>query len=143
MRRFVAAALLLACGASAALAADVIKDRQEMMKGVQAATKDATAIAKGTVPFDAAKVKTILAVYSDAAAKIPGLFPKGTETGSDTTAAPTIWTDAAGFKLAAAKLGTDAKAAGAATDQASFAVAFGAITKDCGGCHGTYRVKKD
>ena len=50
--------------------------------------------------------------------------------------------DAAGFKAAAMKFSTDVKALDKTTDQASFATAFGDVTKDCGGCHGTYRVKK-
>lgn len=140
MKRVVAAVLIVACGASAAFAGP-IEDRQELMKGVQAATKDGVALSRGTVPFDAAKAKTVLTVYTDAAAKLPTLFPKGSETGSKTTADPKIWTDMAGFKLAAAKFGDDAKAAGAATDTASFNTAFTAITKDCGACHGAYRLK--
>lgn len=141
MKRIVAAVLLFAaCGASAAFAGP-IEDRQELMKGVQAATKDGVAMSRGTVPFDAAKAKAVLDVYTNAAAKFPTLFPKGSETGSKTTADPKIWTDMAGFKLAAAKFGADAKAAGAATDTASFNTAFGVIVKDCGACHGAYRVK--
>src|SRR5581483_3630740 len=78
MRRVVAAVLLLACGASAALA-DPITDRENLMKGVQAATKDANGLAKGTTPWDAAKAKAAAQVYIDAAAKLPTLFPKGSE----------------------------------------------------------------
>ena len=140
MKRIVAAVLIAACGASAAYAGP-IEDRQELMKGVQAATKDGVGLSRGTVPFDAAKAKSVTQVYIDAAAKLPTLFPKGSETGSKTTADPKIWTDMAGFKLADAKFGTDAKAAQAATDQASFATAFGEITKDCSACHGAYRLK--
>jgi cytochrome c556 len=138
MKLFVAAALIMACGASAALAGP-IEDRQELMKGVQAATKDAVALSRGA--YDPAKAKTVTQVYVDAAAKIPTLFPKGTETGSKTTADAKIWSDPAGFKAAAMKFGEDAKAAQATTDQASFNAAFINITKDCGACHGSYRTK--
>ena len=140
MRRIAAALLLLACGTSAALA-DPITDRENLMKGVQAATKDANGLAKGTAPWDAAKAKAAAQVYIDAAAKLPGLFPKGSETGSNTKADPKIWSDTAGFKLAAAKFGTDAKTLSGAADQAAYATAFGDILKDCTACHGTYRVK--
>src|SRR4051812_43834110 len=123
MKRLVAAALFLACGASAAVAGP-IEDRQQIMKDVQAATKDGVGLSRGAVPFDAAKAKAVLQVYIDAAAKFPTLFPKGTEPASKPTADPKIWSDTAGFKLAAAKFGTDAKAALAATDTASFNTAF-------------------
>jgi cytochrome c556 len=132
--------LLLACGASAALA-DPITDRENLMKGVQAATKDANGLAKGTTPWDAAKAKATAQVYIDAAAKLPTLFPKGSETGNKTAADPKIWSDTAGFKLAAAKFGTDGKALAAAPDQAAYATAFADVLKDCTACHGTYRVK--
>jgi cytochrome c556 len=137
MRR-IAAIALLTCVATAAFAGP-IEDRQQMMKDVQAATKDAVALAR--TAYDPAKAKTVTQVYIDAANKLPGLFPKGTETGSNTKADPKIWSDMAGFKAAAMKFGTDAKAAQAATDQAGFAKAFAEVTKDCGACHGTYRLK--
>lgn len=141
MKRFVAAAILVAFGATAAFAG-AIEDREALMKGVAGATKTLTGYAKGETPFDAAKVKELLKVYVDASAKLPTLFPDDSKTGGETTAAPKIWEDMAGFKTAAAKLGTDATAAEAATDTASFAKAFGVITANCGSCHGTYRVKK-
>src|SRR4051812_11865180 len=39
------------------------------------------------------------------AAVIPSLFPKGTETGGETKALPTIWSDPAGFQKVAVALG--------------------------------------
>jgi len=141
MRCIAAAALLVAFGATVAFAGP-IEDRQAVMKGVAAATKTAVSIAKGETPFDAAKVKEILAVYQNAAAKMPTLFPEDSKTGNETTAAPKIWEDMAGFKAGFQKLATDAKAAEASTDTASFATGFKTITGDCGACHGTYRIKK-
>jgi cytochrome c556 len=143
MKRIVAAVLLTACTASVAMA-DPIADRQQMMKNVQAATKDGVALSRGTVPFDAAKAKAVLQVYIDTAAKLPTLFPAGSDKGGTppTAAAPKIWTDMAGFKKASATFGADAKAAQAATDTASFNTAFAKITADCTSCHGDYRIKK-
>jgi cytochrome c556 len=47
------------------------------------------------------------------------------------------------FKAGFAKLGTDAEAAMAASvDQASFGKALGVVTKNCGTCHETFRIKK-
>jgi cytochrome c556 len=49
----------------------------------------------------------------------------------------------ADVKVRFAKLGEDAKAAEASvTDLDSLKVALGAVGKNCGGCHETYRMKK-
>ncbi len=144
MKRFVIAAALVAAGAATAFAGP-IEDRQAMMKAMAKNTKELAAVAKGETPFDAAKVKALLQVYVDDSAKLPTLFPDDSKTGGTdpTTAAPKIWEDQAGFKAAAAKLGTDATAALAAADQASFAKAFGTVASNCNACHGTYRIKKN
>ena len=141
MKRIVIAAVLVALGASAAVAGP-IEDRQQLMKNVQAATKDGAGLARGAVPFDAAKVKAVLNVYIDASAKLPGLFPVGSDKGAKNSADPKIWSDTAGFKAEAAKFGADAKAGLTAADADSFKVAFTKITADCTSCHGTYRLKQ-
>lgn len=73
----------------------------------------------------------------------PTLFPAGSDKGS-TKAAPTIWTDSAGFQkdaeaLAAAadKLATAAKA----DDATAVAAAFKETGEACGACHKEYRLK--
>ncbi|QEN89426.1 cytochrome C556 [Labrys sp. KNU-23] len=144
MKRFVIAAALVAVGAASAFAGP-IEDRQALMKAMAKNTKELAAVAKGETPFDAAKVKALLQVYVDDSAKLPTLFPDDSKTGGTdpTTAAPKIWEDQAGFKTAAAKLGTDATAALGAADQASFAKAFGTVASNCTSCHGTYRIKKN
>ena len=145
MKRIAIAAALASFCVSVAYAGP-IEDRQALMKGIAAATKSAAGYAKGETPFDAAKVKALLQVYVDGAAKLPTLFPDDSKTGGSsndpTTASPKIWEDMAGFKTTAAKLSADATAAMAATDTASFAKAFGTVTSNCNACHGTYRVKK-
>jgi cytochrome c556 len=144
MKRFVIAAALVAVGVTTAFAGP-IEDRQALMKAMAKNTKEAAAYAKGEAPFDAAKVKTLLQVYVDDAAKLPTLFPDDSKTGGKdpTTASPKIWADMAGFKANAAKLSADATAAMAATDQATFAKAFGTLAANCNACHGAFRVKKD
>ena len=142
MKRFVASAVLVVSFGVATAFAGPIEDRQAIMKGVANATKAASAIAKGETPFDAAKAKELLKVYVDAAAKMPALFPEDSKTGGDTSAAPKIWEDMAGFKAGFAKLSADATAAEAATDQASFAKAFGTVAGNCKSCHEAYRIKK-
>ncbi|CAM5772960.1 cytochrome C556 [Labrys miyagiensis] len=144
MKRFVIAAALVAVGVTTAFAGP-IEDRQALMKAMAKNTKEAAGYAKGDTPFDAAKVKALLQVYVDDAAKLPTLFPDDSKTGGTdpTTASPKIWEDMAGFKSHAAKLSADATAAMGATDQASFAKAFGTLASNCNSCHGAYRIKKD
>lgn len=100
----------------------------------------ALSAAGAATPFDAAAVKAPAQTLVDNAARIPALFAPGTDT-NDHDASPAIWIDQAGFKAAAAKLGTDASALQSATDQASFAAALKNVQGDCGGCHSAYRAK--
>ena len=66
-----------------------------------------------------------------------------TKTGGDTAALPAIWDNKADFDAKFTKFGADAKAAqGAVKDLDTFKAAFGGLTKNCGGCHETYRAKK-
>ena len=141
MKRLAVAAALVAFATSVAIAGP-IEDRQAIMKGVAAATKAGVGLAKGETPFDDAKAKQVMQAYVDAAAKMPALFPAGSETGDDTTASPKIWEDMAGFTAAFEKFGKDATAGLAATDQASFGKAMGDVTKNCASCHAAYRIKK-
>ena len=136
-------ALGLAIGATAVFAqANPIAERREAMKAIGAATREGAAIAKGEVAFDAAKAQAVFKTYADAAKKVPGLFPDNSKTGGETTAATKIWEDQAGFKAAFVKFEADAAKGAAVTDLAGFRAAFGDATKNCGGCHEAYRVKK-
>lgn len=136
--------LSLAVAATAVLASpEAIKQRQEIMKGVGDATKAPGAMLKGEAPFDLAKVKTALNTYVEASKKMPGLFPADSKTGGDTTAAPKIWEDKAGFDAGFKKLDEASTAAlTSIKDEASFKATFPTVLKNCGGCHETYRIKK-
>jgi cytochrome c556 len=142
MKRVLAAGLLLALGTSLAVAGP-IEDRQQLMKGIAAATKTGAGLAKGDVAYDPTKAKEVFQTYVAGMQKLPTLFPDGSQTGNETTASPKIWADMSGFKDHAAKFEADAKAGlDATTDQATFAKAFGDATKNCNACHGAYRIKK-
>jgi cytochrome c556 len=142
--RIVCIAAAIAFGATAVIAqSNPIAERKEVMKGVGAAAKSGGAFAKGETPYDNAKAQAVFATFASAAAKMPSLFPDNSKTGGETTAAPKIWEDMNGFKAAFAKFEADAKAAQASVkDLDSFKTAFGGITKNCGGCHEVYRIKK-
>lgn len=144
MRKLVIAISMLALAASAAFA-DPVLDRQALMKERGKIVGGISKVVKGEEPFDAAAVLTQLQALQANAEKIDvdAMFPAGSDTG-DTTAAPKIWEDMAGFKAANDKYLADVKAAVAAApaDVAALKAQVGAIGSDCGTCHQGYRVKK-
>jgi cytochrome c556 len=122
---------------------DPISSRRDLMKSMGAQTKTGSQMAKGEAPYDQEKAVKVFDTYIEVADKMPTLFPEHTKTGGDTTAAPKVWEDQAGFKNLFTKLKTEATAAKASVkDLDSFKASFGGLTKNCGGCHETYRVKK-
>jgi cytochrome c556 len=145
MIRTVLAVSAIAIGITAVAAqSDPIAQRKAIMKEVGAQTKTGGGMAKGEVPYDQGKAQTIFTTYVDASAKMPGLFPEDSKTGGDTAALPAIWQNKADFDAKFAKFGADAKAAASAVKDAdSFKTTFSSITKNCGGCHETYRAKKN
>lgn len=144
MFRTVLAVVAIAVGVTAVAAqSDPIAARKALMKEMGSQTKTGGGMAKGEVPYDQTKAQAILSTYIDVSAKMPDLFPATSKAGGETTAAPKIWEDMAGFKAGFAKMSTEAKAAQSSVkDLDSFKAAFGGLTKNCGGCHETYRVKK-
>jgi cytochrome c556 len=143
MKRTVLVATLLALGMSFAAADSPIAERQALMKKNGDAAKLGTQFMKGEAPFDLAKAKQIFATYAETAAKMPALFPAGSQTGEKTEALPVIWEKMDDFKAKFAKFGADAKdAQDKITDEASFKAIFPVVQKNCGGCHQTYRAKK-
>ena len=144
MIRPMLAIVTLAIGATVVLAQqNPIEARKALMKANSAQARVGAAMAKGEAPFDLAKAKAIFATYEQAAAKFGDLFPANSKTGGETTAAPKIWDDMAGFKAKLVKFGADAKAAGTAVkDLDSFKAQFGEVAKNCGGCHRDYRIRR-
>lgn len=122
---------------------EAIAERKALMREVGAATRTGTQMAREQIPFDAAKAREVFAVYQKSADQMPGLYPKGTETGGETSASPAVFFDPAGFKAAFAKFGADAKAAAEkSTDLEAFKAAFADVSRNCGSCHQTYRVQR-
>ncbi|MBZ9808770.1 cytochrome c [Mesorhizobium sp. BR1-1-9] len=144
MRKLVVAISMLAFAGSAAFA-DPILDRQALMKERGKIVGGLSKVVKGEEPFDASAVLTALQALQANAEKFDAdvLFPAGSDTG-DTTAAPKIWQDMAGFKATEDKYLADVKAAVAAApaDVESLKTQIGVIGSDCGTCHKGYRVKK-
>ena len=136
----------LALGAGVAFAGDAVKERKELMKTVGKSTKLVAQMVKGQAPFDGAKAAEAMMAIAAVPDKYVTLFPEGTDTKSnpDTEASPKIWSDMDGFKKSAAKLKADSTAAAEAAKkgEADFKAAFGALVKNCKGCHQDYRIKK-
>lgn len=133
---------VLASGAS--VAQDAIAQRKALMKAVGGATKASSDMIKGEKPYDAATAKKSADTIASGWGDFAKLFPKGTETGGETTAAPKIWQtfedfDSKGKAMAAAAAKASAES-GKGLD--AFKAAFGEVTKTCKGCHDDYRVKK-
>jgi cytochrome c556 len=144
MIRTVLAVAAVAVGITAVVAqSDPIATRKQLMKDMGAQTKTGVAMAKGEAPYDQAKAQQILATYVDGATKAPTLFPENSKTGGDTAALPAIWQNMGDFKGKFDKLAAEAKAAQSTVKDAdTFKSVFGGLTKNCGGCHETYRAKK-
>lgn len=145
MKTYLLALSLLAFSGSATLA-DPIEDREALMKSFGKSMGELGPIAKGEKPFDAATVKAALETLNGNAQKldVAALFPEGS-TNDKSEASPKIWEDFAGFTAKADKLKTDVAAAAAAppADLAGLQAQMGTIGGNCGGCHETFRLKKD
>jgi cytochrome c556 len=144
MIRSVLVTAVVALGVTAVVAqTDPIAARKAAMKSNSDQTKIGAAMMKGEAPFDLAKAQAIFATYQDVAKNAPDLFPDTSKTGGDTAALPAVWDHMDDVKARFKKLGDDAATAAAATkDLDSFKASFPTVTKNCGGCHETYRAKK-
>ncbi len=136
--------LVTALGLSTAVAGDAAVDRQAMMKNVGAAMRVAAGMVKGKIPYEALAAELAMRTMSSTALGYTAMFPKGSESGADTEAAPAIWSNAAGFASASDKFAADAaKAAEAAKGGAdAFKTAFGVVASNCKACHKDFRIKK-
>jgi cytochrome c556 len=141
---FSIAAVVAIVGATTVIAqTDPIAARKVAMKNVGAATGAGAKMAKGETAFSLDEAKKTFQVYIDVAKVMPSLYPDNSKTGGDTSAAPKVWEDSAGFKAAFVKWGTESEQAlGGVKDLATFQAAFGNVTKNCGSCHETFRVKR-
>jgi len=145
MRKLVIAISMLAFTAAAA-SADPIADRQALMKERGKLVGTLSKVVKGEQAFDAAAILEALKGLEANAERFDteALFPVGSEQGGDTTAAPKIWEDKAGFNAAEDKFLADVKAAVAAppADAGALKAQIGTIGGDCAACHQAYRIKK-
>lgn len=141
----VAGALALGVGAVSAQQ-DIIKDRQAQMKANgRALGGTLSAMAKGDKPYDQAAIDAAFATLEDCVKKMPTAFPdstKGLKGEGDYSSSPKVWEDKAGFAAKVDSFGkTVADAKSKIKDLDSLKANVGAIGKECGSCHETYRLK--
>ena len=138
--------LMLASSVSVAFAGDdPIEAREDLMENVGKGAKAIGGMLKGEAPFDAQAAMDGFLAMRKAANEIGDLFPDGSQTGGDTEAKSTIWSDRAGFDKQLAAFGQDVEAA-IASEPATLddlKVSAGPVFKNCKACHEEYRVKKD
>lgn len=148
MKSKVLAGLSLVAGLAVAASAvhaqqDAIAKRKEMMKTVGASAKLSNEMIKGDKPYDAkaaAEAMTKIAGHADFTTS----FPKGTETGGETTAAPKIWESTSDFEAKHKELVSAAAKAASEAEKGpdAFKAAFGDVGKTCKSCHDLYRIPK-
>ncbi|ADZ71397.1 c-type cytochrome [Polymorphum gilvum] len=149
MRKTIFAGAVLALSAPAVLAAgDPVAVRKATMQSVGAAAAVSGAMMKGELAYSPAVGKAAIATMNAAALSFGAFFPEGSDLDGDTTAAPKIWEDMAGFEATLAKFAEVTGAAAAAAgkdgpaDLDAFKAAMGPVMASCKTCHETYRVQR-
>lgn len=139
--RIALAAVIIAIGiAGVAAQVDAIKTRQALMKGNDAGGRLLSQMARGRVPFDAAKADAAFAQFADTAGKVPGLFPDNSKTG-DTKASPKVWQNKADFDAKAAEFAkVVAENRPKVKTLDGVKAALPVVGKACDNCHDQYRL---
>ncbi|MGD9020438.1 MAG: cytochrome c [Lysobacterales bacterium] len=137
-------ALLLATPGAFA-ESDPILDRQQLMEETRDAAKTVGGMLKGAQPFDAEAAMQAFEAWKKTAAKVGELFPEGSDSGHDTEAKATIWSDRAGFdrELESFAASVDAAIAAAPDSVEALKAAAGPVFGSCKDCHEGYRVEKE
>ncbi len=142
-RTLLISAIMAASITSAIGQSDPIAARRDTMKAIAKANGDVGKISKGEAPFKLETVQAALKVMAEGSKAMPGLYPETAKAGGETRALPKIWDAKADFNAQWEKFGKDAmEAAAKITDEASFKAAYGAVVKNCDGCHDVYRAPK-
>ena len=147
MSRIIVSIILPALFISSAARAgsDPIQARQQLMEDTRDAAKVVGGMLKQKQAFDAEAAMQSFKVWKKTAEQAGDLFPEGSETGHDTEARATIWTDREGFndKLANFSAQVDAAIAASPDSLEALNEAAGPIFKACKACHEEYRVEKE
>lgn len=121
------------------------EQRHELMEDVGAGAKTIGKMLEGEEAFDAVAAMQALQTWDHASGVYGDMFPAGSESGYDTEAKATIWSDRAGFDAAlqAWAEAVDAAIAANPQDLGSLEAAAGPVFEKCKACHEDYRVEKE
>ena len=125
----------------------VMEERSKLMKGMGGAMRTLKGYLEGR--GSAEEAGEAAAVIAAAAPKIPDVFPPGTGMGADpkSETKDVVWEKWDEFTAAATLLGDKAaalKTALASGDAGAVGAAFGDLGKNgCGGCHRSFREKRN
>jgi cytochrome c556 len=139
---------LAAAAAPGAAAEDPIAARQALMSSNGASAAVAGAILKDELAYSPVVGKSVIASLEATAMVFGDFFPEGSLDPANSSAAPKIWEDPAGFTDVLAKFQQAAAAANTAAgkegpaDKAAFAAAVQPVLETCRSCHEGFRVKK-
>ena len=113
------------------------------MKDVGAQTKTGGGMAKGEVPYDQAKAQGIFAAYVDGRREdCRTCSPRPRRPAATPRRLPAIWASMADFRARPRSSSRRPRRRSSVKDLDSFKASFPGVTKNCGGCHETYRAKK-
>jgi cytochrome c556 len=123
----------------------VQEERHDLMESAKDAAKSVGGMLKGEQAFDAAIAMESFGTWEHVAATAGSLFPEGSETGHDTAARETVWTDRAGFEAELEAFSTAVSDAieAAPQDLEALKVAAEPVFKACKSCHEGYRVEDE
>lgn len=116
----------------------VVKMRHAAMKAIADNTKVLGEMAKGALPFDAAKAQEAAVAIAAQAAMTPALFEDPSNTDPKSEALPAIWDDFADFTAKSGALVAAAKGVDTSTFDGVRA-GLGQIGGACKACHSKYR----
>jgi cytochrome c556 len=139
-------AVIASLGAAAAVAqsGNPVEARIALMKDNGRIAFGIVRALRSDGPLDAAAAATAMKAIADNAAKIPALFPAGSN-GGNTKALPTVWSNTAEFQADAKALQDAASAAAGAAAQGAdtFKAAFQKVGAACDTCHNRFRKEEN
>ena len=119
-------------------ATGIVKERMDRFSASRDSLKRITGLLRGEQYAEIVVEAGKLAAWAEA---MPGYFPTGSDY-APTEAAPSIWTDFAGFQAAAAVMeqtALDVKMAAINADKAKLGIAIKEMAASCKSCHRVYR----
>jgi cytochrome c556 len=125
-------------------ATGIVKERMDLMDRQKDDMKIIGFMAKGKTPFDGPKAAAAAKDIEDTSAKIPDLFPEGTD-GHPSEAKPEIWAEWDEFTGNAKSLGEAAAVLAATLDAGAddWKAKFQEVSNACKTCHESFREEED